>query len=161
MNQALQKCCSLLCGTALFAIMVLTFFDVGGRKFLERSIPGSLELTELLMVVVIFAGLPLVSQRDEHVVFNSLDATLPAFVRRVQTVIVQLLCAAVMLGLGYLMTRTGYQFWLTGETTAQLKLPKAPFIFGIGLLCAVTGIIHLGQMLAPMKELPEGEGTAL
>jgi TRAP-type C4-dicarboxylate transport system permease small subunit len=30
-------------------------------------------LTELLMVVVIFAGLPLVSLRGEHVVFDSLD----------------------------------------------------------------------------------------
>jgi TRAP-type C4-dicarboxylate transport system permease small subunit len=41
--------------------MALTFFDVGGRKLLSNSIPGSLELTELLMVVVIFGALPLVS----------------------------------------------------------------------------------------------------
>ena len=41
--------------------MWLTLFDVAGRKALSASVPGSLELTELLMVVVIFAGLPLVS----------------------------------------------------------------------------------------------------
>ena len=49
---------------ALFAIMVLTLVDVSGRKAISTSVPGSLELTELLMVVVIFAGLPLVSLRS-------------------------------------------------------------------------------------------------
>ena len=63
MKKLLETACGLLSGGALFAIMALTFFDVGGRKLLDNSIPGSLELTELLMVVVIFAALPLVSAR--------------------------------------------------------------------------------------------------
>ena len=50
-----------LAAVALFAIMWLTLIDVSGRKLLSESVPGSLEVTELLMVVVIFAGLPLVS----------------------------------------------------------------------------------------------------
>ena len=69
---------------ALFAIMVLTFVDVVARKLFGHSLPGALELTELLMVVVIFAGLPLVSLHGEHVVFDSLDPLLPRAVRRVQ-----------------------------------------------------------------------------
>ena len=73
MNKLIEKTCGLLAAGALFAIMALTFFDVGGRKILSDSIPGSLELTELLMVVVIFAALPLVSLRGEHIVFDSLD----------------------------------------------------------------------------------------
>ncbi len=58
MKKNLETLCGLLSGTALFAIMALTFFDVAGRKLLSNSIPGSLELTELLMVVVIFGALP-------------------------------------------------------------------------------------------------------
>ena len=50
LKKVLALACGLLSGGALFAIMALTFFDVGGRKLLENSIPGSLELTELLMV---------------------------------------------------------------------------------------------------------------
>ena len=69
---------------ALFAIMVLTFFDVSGRKIWSQSITGSLELTELLMVVVIFGALPLVSLKGEHVVFDSLDVVLPRLVRKIQ-----------------------------------------------------------------------------
>ena len=50
MNKLVETVCGLLAAVALFAIMALTFFDVGGRKLLGNSIPGSLELTELLMV---------------------------------------------------------------------------------------------------------------
>jgi TRAP-type C4-dicarboxylate transport system permease small subunit len=154
----LETVSGLLAGIALFAIMVLTFLDVGGRKLLDNSITGSLELTELLMVVVIFGALPLVSERGEHVVFDSLDPYLPGFIKKIQRALVHLLCAAALLALGWLMWKTGREFMQTGETTAQLKIIKAPFIYGMGLLCAFTGIIHLSLMF---KDQEENEGGVL
>ena len=161
MNSLLEKLCSVLCATALFAIMALTFFDVGGRKLLSRSITGSLELTELLMVVVIFASLPLVSRRGEHVVFDSLDSVWPSWFLRLQGILVHLLCAALMLGLMMLMWKTGQQFWESGETTAQIKILKAPFIFGMSVMCGITGLVHLALIVRPPEALQEGEGAAL
>ncbi len=161
MKKLLENICGLLAGGALFAIMALTFFDVGGRKLLEHSIPGSLELTELLMVVVIFASLPLVSLRGEHVVFDSFDSYMSPTVRRVQEVLIHLLCAAVMLGLAVLMWKTGAQFAINGDTTAQLQIAKSPFIFGMSVLCALSGLVHLGLIVAPAPELADGEGVAL
>lgn len=161
MKKLLDTTCGLLCGSALFAIMVLTFFDVGGRKLLSQSIPGSLELTELLMVVVIFAGLPLVSERGEHVVFDSLDPILPGWFRKVQRALVSLLCAAVLFGLSALMWKTGGDFSASGETTAQLQFTKAPFIYLMSLMCAVTALVHFIQVIRPAQDLEEGEGAAL
>ena len=161
MNKLLDLLCGLLSGIALFAIMALTFFDVLGRKLASRSIPGSLELTELLMVVVIFGALPLVSRRGEHVEFDSLDPYLPPWLRRAQAVFVHLLCGIVLLGLGWLLWRTGGQFAETGETTAQLKILKAPFVWGMGVLCAVTGVVHLLMVGQAPVEKAEGEGVAL
>ena len=161
MNKLLDLLCGLLSGIALFAIMALTFFDVLGRKFLSSSITGSLELTELLMVVVIFGALPLVSRRGEHVEFDSLDPYLPAWVRKAQALLVHLVCAAMLLGLAWLMWRTGTQFLETGETTAQLQILKAPFIYGMGILCGLTGLVHLALLREPPQERAEGEGVAL
>jgi TRAP-type transport system small permease protein len=152
---------ALLCSSALFSIMALTFFDVLGRKFFSRSIPGSFEVTELLMVVVIFAALPLVSQRGEHVMFDSLDAITPAWLLNIQKSVVSALSAVAMLGLGWLMWQTGNQFVESGETTAQLKLLKAPFVYGMGVMCGLTGMVHLGQVFKPAADLAEGEGVAL
>jgi len=67
----------------------------------------------------------------------------------------------VLLALGWLMWKTGNQFLETGETTAQLKIPKAPFIWGMGLLCAVTGLVHLMMAGKPPVDRLEGEGVAL
>jgi TRAP-type C4-dicarboxylate transport system permease small subunit len=161
LNKILDLLCGLLSGIALFAIMALTFFDVLGRKFASNSIPGSLELTELLMVVVIFGALPLVSRRGEHVEFDSLDPFLPRWVRRAQAILVHLVCGALLLGLAWLMWRTGTQFAANGETTAQLHLSKAPFIYGMAVLCGLTGLVHLALLREPPPERLEGEGAAL
>ncbi len=158
MKKLLETLTGLLAGIALLAIMVLTFLDVVGRKALDHSITGSLELTELLMVVVIFGALPLVSERGEHVVFDSLDPYLPSLIKKIQRALVHLLCGSALLALGWLMWKTGADFLDTGETTAQLKILKAPFIYGMGLLCAFTGTIHLGLMF---KEQQDNEGGVL
>ena len=158
MKKWLETTSGLLAGLALFAIMVLTFLDVGGRKLLSNSITGSLELTELLMVVVIFGALPLVSERGEHVVFDSMDPYLPEGLKKFQRAVIHLLCAGALLALGWLMWQTGGDFLATGETTAQLKILKAPFIYGMGVLCAFTGVIHLSLMF---KDQEDHEGGVL
>jgi hypothetical protein len=48
----------LMAAMALFSIMWLTLIDVTGRKFFNNSVPGGLEMTEILMVIVIFGALP-------------------------------------------------------------------------------------------------------
>ena len=149
MNKLVDTVCSLIAGIALFAIMVLTFFDVTGRKLLDHSIPGSLELTELFMVVVIFGALPLVSRKGEHVVFDSLDGFWPKGFVKFQKALVNLLCSVALLALGWLMLSTGIDFASFGETTAQLKISKAPFIMGMGFMCALAGIVHLILVFRP------------
>lgn len=161
MKKALELLCGLLAAAALFVIMALTFLDVLGRKLADNSIPGSLEMTEMLMVVVIFASLPLVSLRGEHVLFDSLDPYLPAPVLRAQKGIVHLLLAALLLALAWLMWNTAGEFLASGETTAQLRVPKAPFVYGMALACGVAGLVHIALIFQPAPEPAEGEGTAL
>ena len=67
----------------------------------------------------------------------------------------------MLLALGWLMWRTGGEFLATGETTAQLQILKAPFLYGMGLLCGFTGIVHLVQAGTPPTGPAEGEGVAL
>lgn len=150
LKKLLGACCGLLSAVALFAIMALTLVDVSGRKLLSESVPGSLELTELLMVVVIFAGLPLVSLKGEHVVFDSLDPWIPRGLRRLQHALVDLLCVAALGGLAWLMWTKGVDMASYGDTTAQLKLSLAPFVKVMSGLIAVTAFVHALLVLAPV-----------
>jgi TRAP-type transport system small permease protein len=145
----LQALCGLLAALALFGIMALTLVDVSGRKLLSSSVPGSLEITELLLVAVIFAGLPLVSLKGEHVVFDSLDPLWPKALKRVQQALVDLLCAGLLLGVAWVMWVKAGQMVEYGDTTAQLTLPLGPFVYGMAVLCGVTAIVHLLLMIQP------------
>ena len=161
MKKTLELACGVLSAAALFGIMTLTFFDVIGRKVADNSIPGSLEVTEMLMVVVIFASLPLVSLRAEHVLFDSFDSALPPEVLAVQKAVIHLLLAAALVALGVLMWKEGGNFAASGETSAQLKLPKAPFIYGMAVTCVLAGLEHIGLIFQPPPDLADGEGVAL
>ena len=160
MRKLLETLCGLLAAVALFAIMVLTLIDVTGRKLISTSVPGSLEMTELLMVVVIFAGLPLVSLSGEHVVFDSLDPLIPAAVKHVQQAVVELICVAALLGVGWLMWVKGNQMIEYGDISAQLKLPLGPFVWIMSLLCAVTAVVHGMLVFRPVAHHHAGVDPA-
>lgn len=141
--------CSLLAALALFGIMGLTFADVMGRKFFSGSIPGALELTEILMVVVIFTSLPLVALSGEHVVFDSLDRWLPAPLQRAQQALMELLSIAAMAGLAWLMWGKAGDLMSYGETTAQLKMPLGAFVYLMSALLALAAVAHVIVLLSP------------
>ena len=99
--------------------------------------------------------------RTLHVVFDSMDAYLPAAALRVQAAVVNVVCGGMLLLLAVLMWKTGNDFLASGETTAQLKILKAPFIWGMSVLCGITALLHFALVAAPPKQLAEGEGAAL
>ncbi len=152
MKRLLTTLCGALAAAALFAIMALTAVDVVGRKVFAASVPGALELTELLMVAVIFAGLPLVSLQREHVVFDTLDSRLPPALLRVQRAVIDALCAAALGGLAVLLWLKAGQMASYGDTTAQLKLPVGPFVHAMAVLCALTAAVHLAHAGSPDGE---------
>ena len=150
LKRGLDLACGALAAAALFAIMVLTAIDVTGRKVWSASVTGSLELTELLMVAVVFAALPLVSLHGEHVVFDSLDPWLGRGVKRVQGALVELFCVAALAGAAWLMWQKASQMGVYGDTTAQLKIPQGPFVHAMSVLAGVTALVHALLVLAPV-----------
>ena len=150
MRATLERLCSALSAAALFGIMGLTLVDVVARKLLAGSVPGSLEVTELLLVVVIFAGLPLVSLHGEHVVFDSLDPMLPRAVRRMQGLVIDLLCAAGLCGIGWVMWTKAGQMLEYGDKTQQLGLTLGWFVYLMSVLLFITAAVHLLLLAAPV-----------
>jgi TRAP-type C4-dicarboxylate transport system permease small subunit len=143
--RALERVLGYVAAAALFAMMVLTFADVVGRK-LFASIPGSLEVTELLMLVVIFLGLPLASLKGEHVFFDLLDQFLPEPLRRFQAVLSNGVCAALLLGAAWLVYVRAGRTVDQGDITAQLQIPVGPFQYGAAALLLLTGCVHVFLM---------------
>jgi TRAP-type C4-dicarboxylate transport system permease small subunit len=155
----LERWLGWVAGASLFGMMALTFVDVLGRKLLDRSIPGSLEVTELMMFGVIFAGLPLASLRGEHVLFDLLDHLLPRALRAIQGVLSHLICTALMAGGAWLVFIRAARTAEQGDTTAQLELAMAPWYYAAGVLILLTAVMHLYLAFRPSEEA-EDDPTA-
>lgn len=140
---ALERTLGLLAGGALFGMMLITFADVIGRKLFEASIPGSVEITELLMLAVIFAALPLTSLRGEHVIFDLLDRMMPRRFHPMQRRIANLACVALLAGSAWLVETRALRTGNQGDITAQLEIAIAPFQHAAALLLLITAAMHL------------------
>jgi TRAP-type transport system small permease protein len=147
---------------ALFGMMLITFCDVIGRKFFGSSIPGVVEISELLMLALIFIGLPLCSLRSEHVIFDLLDNFIPNFLSRYQHGLANFICAILLLGGTWLVWGRASRTVDQGDMTAQLQIPLAPFYYGTALMLLVTAMVHVFLAFqAPMVDQGEIKGGAL
>lgn len=127
----------------LLAMMLLTVADVVGRYLFNRPVRGAFEVTELMMVVLIFAGLPLVSYSDEHAVMDFVDRLLGPAGRLALWRAVQVLCAAFMLLLAWLLWLKAARISAYRDTTDVLRIPYGPFVYLMAIMVGVAGVLHL------------------
>lgn len=141
----------------LFSMMTLTFVDVVGRYLLSRPVRGAFEVTELALLTLIFAGLPLVTRADEHVAIDLVDRMLVARARALLRRTVQLASAALMLLLAWLMWRKAGSVAGYGDTTDVLRIPIGPFVYFMTAMIALSAVLHLIKAAAPRRtEDPPG-----
>tara|TARA_B100002003_G_scaffold185410_1_gene173787 strand:- start:240 stop:797 length:558 start_codon:yes stop_codon:yes gene_type:complete len=127
----------------LFALMVMTCVDVVGRYFFNAPLDGATELTQLMMGVIVFAILPAVCYREEHVSVDLLDLWMPSsWVNRRQFTLNVLM--AVMLGF------VAWRVWISadfmveyGDATEFLGIPYAPITYFIAIMNGAAAIAFL------------------
>ena len=137
--------------TLLFFMMVLTFFDVVGRYLLNRPIRGAFEITELGLVVLIFAGLPLVSHADEHVTMDFIDRMLPERLVGLWVRAMHAVCAAIMVFLTWQVWIKATRIASYSDTTDVLRITIGPFVYFMALMIGLTGAVHAYKVYAPGK----------
>ncbi len=133
----------------VFLMMLVAFADVVGRKVLDRPLPGSVELTELLMLLVVFAGVALVSREQTHVQLDMIDAWVPPRWQGVRMRLGEILAGLVMLGAGWLALTRAIQAAHEGELTTLLRIPLAPAYCVVAALLAIGALAHLTLALLP------------
>jgi len=109
----------------------------------------------LLLLTLIFAGLPLASRADEHVTLDFIDMILSARGRLLLRRIVDFICGLLFLGLAYRVWIKADRIEGYGDTTEVLRIPVGPFVYFMAVMVAVTGIVHLVKVIFPPP--PRGE----
>ena len=133
----------------LMMMMVLTFADVVARYLINRPIRGGFEITELTLLVLIFAGLPLVSHADEHVTMDFIDRLLPPRLRVPWVRVMHGICAAIMFFLSWQVWIKATRIASYSDTTEVLSITIGPFVYFMALMIALTGLVHLFKIFSP------------
>ncbi len=131
----------------LLAMMALTVVDVVARYVFSRPVRGAFEITELMLVVLIFAGLPLVSFSDEHAVMDFIDRMLGSRGQRWLERLVQAACAAFMFLLAWLVWRKADRIWAYRDATDVLRILYGPFVYFMAITLGLAGLIHLHKVI--------------
>jgi TRAP-type C4-dicarboxylate transport system permease small subunit len=131
----------------LLAMMALTVVDVVARYVFSRPVRGAFEVTELMLVVLIFAGLPLVSFSDEHAVMDFVDRLLGPRAQLWVERLVQAACAAFMFLLTWLVWRKADRIWAYRDATDVLRILYGPFVYFMAVTLGLAGAIHLYKVI--------------
>jgi TRAP-type C4-dicarboxylate transport system permease small subunit len=135
----------------LLMMMVLTFADVVARYLINHPIRGAFEITELTLLVLIFAGLPLVSHADEHVTMDFIDRILPPRARLAWIRVMHGVCAAIMFFLAWQVWIKAARIAGYADTTDVLRIALGPFVYFMALMIALTGAVHVLKIFAKQR----------
>jgi TRAP-type C4-dicarboxylate transport system permease small subunit len=121
-------------------LMLLTVGDVMGRSFFNKPIPGTFELSEYMLAVIVLLGAGYTQQVKGHVGVDFLTSRFSPRVRAVLqavTTLAGLLVIAIMVWQGYL---EGIHEKAVSD---QLRVPQWPF----KLLVAAGGLLLWLELL--------------
>src|SRR5262245_15864279 len=131
----------------LFVLMSLTTVDIAGRYVFNWPLRGAFEITELLLLTLIFAGLPLASRADEHVTLDFIDMLLGANARSLLRRFVDLVCGIILLALAWRVWVKAGKIGAYGDTTDVLRVPVTPFVYFMTAMVVLTGLVHLAKVV--------------
>lgn len=128
-----------LAAVTLFAMMAMTFADVVLRSAFNAPIEAATELTRLMMAVIVFAVLPVVSAKGEHI---SVDLTDPLFgprATRLRDIALSLICGAMLWWPGMRVIDLAERARSYGDVTEYLAIPDFWIGWFIGIATLITG----------------------
>jgi TRAP-type C4-dicarboxylate transport system permease small subunit len=130
-------------GTALLVMMSLTFVDVVGRYGFHKSIFGTAEIVEYLMILTIFAGIAFVTASNDHITITMFDSWIERFVPNVRRWAVVLFSIGCYALITWHLLAHGIDLWSNGMRSPVLDLPLWVMPAAGGVLSAIGVLLML------------------
>ena len=138
---------------ALFCMMFLTIADVFLRKVFSWSILGTVEVTEFLLLILVFFALAQTEVLNGHV---KVDLVMGRFSERIQAIvdmITQVICF-LLFGL-FTSSALVYSEKMreAAEVSQDLWIPKYPFVYVVVAGCAILSLALLIKFLMALVKI--------
>ncbi|QPM90343.1 TRAP transporter small permease [Pseudooceanicola algae] len=146
-----RKVLAVVCGLLLLAMMGLTVVDVLGRYIFNSPVIGATELTEILLVSVIFIGLPAVCLDDDHVTVDLVTSQMPGWIQPWRRALLALVSSGIFGVVAWRLWVYGNQIGGYNGVTNSLRIPVAPFAWLCAACAAVAVLVTLYVALRDLR----------
>jgi TRAP-type C4-dicarboxylate transport system permease small subunit len=149
----ISKVMNRVASVALFCMMFLTIADVFLRKVFSRSILGTVEVTEFLMLILVFFALAQTEVLNGHV---KVDLVMGRFSERTQA-IVDMITQVICFLLFGLFTWSAFVYSgkmrEAAEVSQDLWLPIYPFVYVVVAGCAILSLALFIKFLMALTKI--------
>ena len=149
----ISKLMSRIASVTLVLMMLLTVTDVFLRKVFSQSILGTVEVTEFLLVLVIFFTLADTEVLNGHVKVDLVMSRAGKRVQRVVDMITQFVCFLLCGLITWSTLVYSEQMRTSGEVSQDLWIPVYPFIYIVAVGCAVLALTLLIKFLMALMKV--------
>ncbi len=141
----------------LLFMMFLTVGDVIARYFFNKPVPGTFELTNLMLPLLVFFGLAYTQVRKGHISIDIVISRFPARVRAIADSISSFLSLSLFALVVWQSAVYAHRLWQGHIVSGVLAWPVYPFLiaaaFGSLLFCFVL----LGNLLDSLAKAVKRE----
>ena len=127
-------------GYVLLCMMILTIFDVIGRYFFNSPITGAYEITQVMMVTVVFLFLGYTQAQKGHISIDFVIRLLPQKMRMAIDIVTHLVSLFIMILIGWMNILRCLELMRINEVTPILHFPISPFFLILAIGCFVYSI---------------------
>jgi len=128
-------------------MMLLTVGDVVARRLFNQPILGAYELSEFMLVIVVFFTMASCESRRGHITIGLLVSGLRQRAQNVIDSVMYVFFLVMFCLFTWRLFLYAMQEWRRGLISAVLGVPIFPFIFVAALGCALLSLVVLMHLL--------------
>lgn len=139
----------------LFVLMTMTALDLFLRNFSNSSILGSVELTELMMVIIVFCSLSQCESDNGHIRIELIMDKFGTKTRNIADIFTQGLSTFVFGLMSISIFNHAANMKEYGEVTMDLNLPLFPFVYIASFGCILMTLVLLCKTIINILKAAE------
>ena len=136
----------------LAMMMFLVAVDVTLRYTIDLPVKGSVELVELMMIIVVFLAVAYTASQRGHVAIELVSTRLPKRVQSILDVFTSFLSLVFIVLIIWRSILRGITMWQDHHVTIVLGIPIFPFLYIIAFGCALLAIILIANILDSLAQ---------
>jgi len=143
-------------GVGFLAVMMfMTGIDVVMRYIFNRPISGAYELTELMMVILVFFGLAYTQINKGHVAVDLVFTRFAPKMKIIVNFVSYFLCLALFVIMTWQSIKQVQSKWNSGLVTGTLGIPLWPFYLVMFIGCLVMCLVFITDLLESARKWGE------